>query len=122
MTGSTGGAGVGVLKESQYQDLTGWRDGQDRSRHGWAANGYSIGLKAVDALRKIGLCEIADADTLSRLRPGRSHWAARLTATEPRLHSVAYAVWLEGRARSVGPANSLARGYGNQYERTNRSS
>ncbi|MEH6373766.1 hypothetical protein V7793_05320 [Streptomyces sp. KLMMK] len=77
---------MGVLKESQYQDLTAVRDGQDRSRHGWVTDGCGIDLKAVDALRKIGLCEMA-----------------------------------EGRARSVGPANRLARDYGSQYEATNRS-
>ncbi|WP_370422236.1 DUF6417 family protein [Streptomyces sp. QH1-20] len=193
---------MGVLKDPEYQDLAALRDGQDRQQHGWATDTCGIDPRIVDRLLKIGLCEMANADTLLQLRPGPPQWAARPTpeghdtlgylparrfnapsarstharpeATrevelrpkaleavrlylslasdlrqppapgladaveaaqraasgsgwllhlpEPQVGSVAYALWLEARAHSVGPANRLAREYDSQYKPTSRSS
>ncbi|MGI5526835.1 DUF6417 family protein [Streptomyces syringium] len=193
---------MGVLNDSEYQDLAALRDDQDRHQHGWATDTCGIDLRAVDRFVQIGLCEMADADTLLQLRPGPSQWAARLTPeghdtlvylparrsntpsprprhpgpeatrevqlrpkaleavrlylalesdlrqppahglddavhaaqradtgsgwllhlTEPQVDSVAYALWLEARAHSVGPANRFARECGSKYKPRSRSS
>lgn len=69
---------MGALKDPEHQALTSLRDAQDQP-HGWATDSCGVGLKAVEHLQKIGLCEMADADTLLQLRLTPPRWAARLT-------------------------------------------
>ncbi|CAM5312004.1 DUF6417 family protein [Streptomyces abikoensis] len=191
---------MGALKDPEHQALAALRNEQAQHDHGWATDSSGIGLNIVDRLRKIGLCEMADADTLNQLGPGPAHWAARLTpeghdtlvylparrsttpsprpaheipegtrevellpaaleavrlylslagdlhrapapglaeavraaqradtgtgwrlnVTAPQADSIAYALWLEARAHSMGPANRFARQHDSQYKPSTR--
>ncbi|MEU5428491.1 hypothetical protein AB0H73_23290 [Streptomyces olivoreticuli] len=67
------------LKDSEYEALAAVRDGQHQHEHGWVTDDSHLTLSAVDRLRSMGLCELADHATLDTLRPGPPQWAARLT-------------------------------------------
>nr|WP_192939030.1 DUF6417 family protein [Streptomyces cinnamoneus] len=70
---------MGALKDSEYQALAALSDGKGQHQHGWATDDCGIDLKIIDRLHKMGLCEMADANTLRQLHPDPPHWAARLT-------------------------------------------
>ncbi|MCC3771182.1 DUF6417 family protein [Streptomyces sp. UNOC14_S4] len=67
------------LSDSEYESLAALRDGQHQYEHGWATYTSRLTLRAVDRLRSMGLCELADFATRETLRPGPPQWAARLT-------------------------------------------
>lgn len=120
---------MGALKDPEYQALASLRDAQDQ-QHGWATDSRGVGLKTVPQLRRIGLCEMADdlhrppapglADAVRAAQRADLGSGWRLHLTDPQLDSVMYALRLEARAHSVGPANPRVRQYDSQYKPTSR--
>ncbi len=77
-------------------------------------------LSLADDLRRRPVPGLADAVRAAQRADSGSGW--RLYLTGPQMDSVAYALWLEARARSAGPTHRLAQKYLSKYEPTNRSS